>query len=178
MLGVNRMEIERLVLTIARTTIQAGIPNEEYPVSYLYDSRLTHHIPTHFAMKWKGYEKLKNSDSKFFDCVSSENKEKKAEGKVINKKRGVNLSPSRDTGANRKFSQKNLDDCFEINSYYFLYETVEHTDLTLTFHIYWVPVHTIKEWYDTHGRNGTISYNNIKACITECEILQTLETRD
>jgi hypothetical protein len=96
----------------------------------------------------------------------------KAEGKKLDKtnNKGVNLTPSVDTGSGRKFKQENIDECFRINSYYFLYETVAHTDTTITFHIYWIPILAIKKWYTQFGKKGRIPYSKIQKPIQECEI--------
>jgi hypothetical protein len=101
-----------------------------------------------------------------------------AEGKTISKDRGVCLKPSVDTGGGRSFCQENLDECFRINSHYFLYETVGHTEDTLTFDIYWVPIDIIREWYTTCGNGkGLISYKKLIACIQRSEFSQIQETR-
>jgi hypothetical protein len=169
-------KIEKHVLTIKRSSLQGGIPNERYSESLLYDSRLTNHIPTDCVMTWKGY-KSAGKDSKFTDLVCND-KEIFAEGKVINRKTGVCLRPSVDTGGGRGFRQENLDACFEKNSHYFLYETTGHTDSVLTIEIYWIPIEVIRDWYDSCGSSGKIAYTKLKQCISQCEIVQTSETRD
>jgi hypothetical protein len=169
--------MEKLTLTIQRKTIQAGIPNDRYPEKLLYDSRLTNHIPTDAVMNWKKYVSA-GDDSQFTDLKSLEG-ELFAEGKTISNKRGVCFKPSVDTGGGRSFRQENLDKCFTINSHYFLYETTGHTDTSLTFDIYWIPIDVIKDWYTKRGnKKGMITYANIKKCILETECVQTLETRD
>jgi hypothetical protein len=172
------LKMEKFTLTILRKTIQGGISNDIYPVKFLYDSRLTYHIPTLAVMKWKGYVSA-GDDSKFTDLRSAEDETKFAEGKTINKARGICLKPSVDTGGGRSFCQENLDKCLERNSHYFLYETVGHTDHTVTFEIYWVPIEIIRHWYATNGNGkGLISYTKLKKCILETACAQTLETHD
>lgn len=166
--------IEKLVLKIQRSSIQGGIPNEKYPEKLLRDSRLTNHIPTDAVMVWKNC-KSAGDDSKFTDITGNSYF---AEGKCINPKRGVCLRPSVDTGGGRKFRQENLDACFAKNSFYYLYETTEITDTTIQFDIYWVPIEMIRKWYSEKGNKGTITYAKIKACISQCEIEQTEESRD
>ena len=174
----NINKIEKLVLTIPRSTLQAGIPNNRYPEKLLRDSRLTNHIPTDAVMVWKNYKSAGN-DSKFTDLQSLITNEY-AEGKCIqpNKNAGVCLRPSVDTGGGRGFRQENLDACFEKNSFYFLYETTVITELTITFEIYWVPISIIRKWYTEHGKSGVIKYSNIKNCISQCELQHTEETRN
>ena len=170
--------MEKLTLIIQRRSIQAGFANVSYPEKFLYDSRLTYHIPTLAVMKWKNYNSA-GDDSKFTDLQSLEDGTKFAEGKTINKSRGLCLKPSVDTGAGRGFCQENLDQCLQRNSHYFLYETVGHTDATVTFEIYWIPIETIKKWYTTNGNGkGLISYPKLKKCILETDCVQTLETHD
>lgn len=169
--------MEKLTLTIQRKTIQAGIPNDRYPEKLLYDSRLTNHIPTDAVMNWKKYISA-GDDSKFTDLKSPESG-LFAEGKTINRKRGACFSPSVDVGGGRSFCQENLDSCFTVNSHYFLYETTGHTDTTLTFDIYWIPVDIIKTWYAARGNGkGAITYPNLKKCILETACSQIVETRD
>ncbi|NDB81785.1 MAG: hypothetical protein EB127_03415 [Alphaproteobacteria bacterium] len=169
-------KIEKLVLIIPRSSIQAGIPNERYPEKLLRDSRLTNHIPTDAVMVWKNFISAGN-DSKFTDLKSS-TEEVFAEGKCIHPKRGVNFRPSVDTGGGRGFRQENLDACFAKNAFYFLYETTIITDTTIQFDIYWVPIALICQWYSEKGNRGTITYPRVKECISQCEIEQTEETRD
>lgn len=170
--------MEKLTLNIQRKSIQAGFANPSYPEKFLYDSRLTYHIPTLAVMKWKKYISA-GDDSRFTDLRSLDDEPNFAEGKTINKSRGVCLKPSVDTGAGRRFCQENLDQCLQRNSYYFLYETVGHTDATVTFEIYWIPIEIIKNWYTTNGNGkGIISYSKLKKCILETECEQTVETHD
>lgn len=171
-----RNKIEKLVLKIARSTLQGGIPNDRYPEKLLRDSRLTNHIPTDAVMVWKNFVSA-GDDSKFTD-LKSRTEDIFAEGKCINPSRGVCLRPSVDTGGGRGFHQENLDACFAKNSFYFLYETTEITATTLQFDIYWVPIPVICQWYSEKGNKGTITYSKLKACISQCEIEQIEETRD
>lgn len=156
-------KLECLVLTVKRHSIQAGIPNCRYPERYLYDSRLTHHIPTDAVEQWKGF-KCAGNDSKFTDIVTPDGNFR-AEGKSIKRDKGVILMPSIDVGGGRKFNNENLLACFSKNNFYFLYETVSHTEIDLIFHIYWIPVDIIKEWYIKYGMNGSIKYLTLMACI-------------
>jgi len=170
-------KIQKLVLIIQRSSIQAGIPNERYPEKLLRDSRLTYHIPTDAVMVWKNFISAGN-DSKFTD-LKSRTEEVFAEGKCISLVSGTNFKPSVDTGGGREFQQENLQACFAKNSFYFLYETTEITATTVQFDIYWVPISMICEWFSKHGtKGGVICYSKIKACISQCEIEQTEETRD
>lgn len=169
--------MEKLTLTILRRTIQGGIPNERYPIKLLYDSRLTNHITTDAIMTLKGYVSAGN-DSKFTD-IKSPDGTMFAEGKTISKDRGVCLKPSVDTGGGRAFCQENLDECFRINSHYFLYETTGHTEENLMFDIYWIPISIIRDWYATYGNGkGLISYRKLKECIQRTEFSQIQETRN
>lgn len=174
MIKMSKHSIEKLTLTIQRSTIQAGIPNDRYSEELLRDSRLTHHISTDAVVTWKNFVKM-GRDSKFTDSTSDG---LFAEGKTINPKSGVNLAPSVDTGGGRKFRQENLDACFEKNTFYFLYETTIITNTTVQFDIYWVPISVIRDWYSKYGKRGRISYSKFKACISECEIEHTQEIRD
>jgi hypothetical protein len=170
-----RMSIQKLILRINRSTIQAGIPNDRYPEKLLRDSRLTHHIPTDAVMVWKNY-KSAGDDSKFTD-LKSITEDTFAEGKCINKDRGVCFRPSVDTGSGRSFNEQNLEACFRKNSFYFLYETTEITQTTVQFDIYWIPIAVVTHWYTSHGKSGKINYNNIKTCISRTDVEETVETR-
>ncbi len=154
------MSVEKLVLTISRASIQGGIPNERYPIEFLYDSRKTFHIPTDAVEQWKGYE-CAGADSKFTDIRCKADSNLLAEGKTINKKKGVNLRPSVDTGGGRKFNEENLKKCLEKNAFYFFYETASNDDTSLTFHIYWVPIQKVKELYAAYGKKGLIPYKRL-----------------
>lgn len=168
-------KIQKLVLKIQRSSIQGGIPNDRYPESLLRDYRLTYYIPTDAVMVWKNY-KSAGKDSKFTDISGNSYF---AEGKCISPTRGVCLRPSVDTGGGRGFCQENLDACFAKNAFYFLYETTIITDTTVQFDIYWVPIALICQWYSEKGNNkGMITYSKLKACISQCEIEQTEETRN
>ena len=134
--------LECLVLTIPRKYLQAGIPNSRYPEKNLYDSRLTHHIPTDAVEQWKGFS-CAGSDSKFTDLKTDSGLH--AEGKSVKYDKGVILRPSVDVGGGRKFSNENLEACFEKNNFYFLYETVSHDENNLIFNIFWVPIEFIKK---------------------------------
>ena len=173
---MESQQIEKLVLKVSRKSLQGGVPNERYPEKLLRDSRLTNHIPTDAVMVWKKFDSAGN-DSKFTD-IKSQTSDAFAEGKCINQKRGVCLRPSVDTGGGRGFRQENLDACFVKNSFYFLYETTIITETHIQFDIYWIPIAVICKWYSEHGNKGQITYNKFKACISQCEIVQTEETRD
>lgn len=161
------------VLRVSRKTIQGGIPNDRYPKEYLTDFRLIYIHPTDAILTLKGYTRAVK-DAHFHDafCETS-----KAEGKCINKT-GVNFNPSKNTGAGRSFIQEDLDKCFDINSFYFLYEVDGYDEHYLTFNIYWIPISTIREWYGKCGTKGKISLNNFRKCLTEVSLVQTSETRD
>lgn len=154
--------VRRYVMHIARTSLQGGIPNDKYPVEYLYDYRLTNHFWTLYATDWQGFVRT-TGDTKFHDAV---NNSTKAEGKRISKKDGVCFKPSCDTGSGRQTNQGNIQACFEINSYYYLYHVAEHDDEKIVVYIYWIPISYIKKWYTQYGgKNGTISYSNIMKCL-------------
>jgi len=161
--------VEKFVHTILRSSIQGGIPNERYPESLLRNSRLTHHIPTDAIKVLKNYED-DGTDSPYTDITKDGIC---AEGKTVNPKTGVNLSPSRDTGANRSFSQENLNKCFEKNSFYFLYETTIITATHVTFEIYWIPIAIVRDMYEKHGKKGRVTYKKFKQYISQCEIQLT-----
>jgi len=158
--------IEKLIYKILRSSIQGESSNEEYPESLLRDYRLMYQHPTLKVKKWKNFESA-GRDSKFTDLKKDDIF---AEGKCISKDRGVTFKPSVDTGANRSFSQENLEKCFEKNAFYFLYEICEITDIDVTFEIYWIPILIIKDIYNKFGKNGSISYNKFKTCISQYEI--------
>ena len=166
--------IDQLILIIKRDTIQAGIPNTRYPIENLYDSRLTHHIPTDAVQQWKQYGPI-SRDSKYSDLKCIADPSFLAEGKVIGAKNSVCLAPSVSVGGGRHFNPAKLDLCLKANSFYFLYETVGHTDITLTFHIYWVPIHLILEWYKGYGNSGKI--HTIRKILSKYSLHTTIEDR-
>lgn len=164
-------KIDKLTIKIPRKLIQGGLTNEEFDPKCLRDWRLQHHIPTNYAMKWKNFEKVGN-DSKFTDIRSKMDKTIKAEGKKLTG--GVVLCPSRDTGANRQFNQNNLDECFEINSFYFLYDRENITNETIDFIVYWIPIDIIKKWYCEYGNGkGKITFTNLKKCFENIKFNET-----
>ena len=165
--------IHKHVLKINRRTIQGGIPNDRYPKEYLTNYRLLYHIPTDAILNLKGFT-LAPHDAHFHDAVCGE---QKAEGKCINKS-GVNFNPSKNTGAGRGFIQEDLEKCFDINSFYFLYEVEGYDDTYLTFNIYWVPIETIRSWYATCGNVGKITLLRFRNCLSQVSLEQTSETRD
>ncbi len=168
--------IDKLILTISRASIQGGIPNDRYPISSLYDVRLTHHITTDAVQQWKGYE-CAGIDSKFTDIRCRADPNLLAEGKTINAKRGVCLKPSVDTGGGRTFNPENLKRCLDKNAYYYFYQTVSHTDTTLTFEIYWVPIQTVKALYDAHGKNGLVPFKPFMKALKAVPQVVTREDR-
>lgn len=164
--------IHQHTLRVARHTIQGGIPNERYPQEYLTNYRLVYIYPTDAILAHMGYT-LATRDARFYDAFQGE---QKAEGKCINRT-GVNFNPSKNTGAGRTFSQEDLDHCFEINSFYFLYEVATIDDVYLTFHIYWIPIDTIRAWYAEFGSGGKITLRRIRSCLSRVALSQTSETR-
>ena len=110
-INMRRYNIDRLYVTVPRLYIQGGNTNEDFGKN-IYDWRLQHHYPTTYVCNWKKYE---NKDEKFYDIMNVEGK--KAEGK--NMTDGITLTPSRDTGANRKFDEENLNKCLNTNNHYF-----------------------------------------------------------
>lgn len=170
--GKKNPIIKNLSVTVARKCIQGGLSNKDYDQHNLYDWRLQHHYVTDYFKMWQNYDK-QGDDSKFTDCQSKDDKNKKAEGKPI-RKDGVTLSPSVDNGAGRKFNGDNLNTCFELNSHYYLYDRGAITDTAIEFIIYMVPIHLIKEWYVRYGNcKGKISKKNIDKCIGQCEFDKT-----
>lgn len=174
---LNRnMQLEKLTLTIQRSSIQGGIPNERYPLELLYDIRKSYHIVTDAVAQWKGY-RCAGFDAKFTDLSCLQNPRILAEGKNINKKRGISLKPSVDCGGGRKFSQENLEKCLAKNAFYFFYTIASHTETTLTFEVYWVPIALVNQWYATYGNQGVLSYKSFQRCLTSHVIVETKETR-
>lgn len=165
--------LHKHLLRVARKTIQGGIPNDRYPLEYLTNYRLVYIHPTDAILSLKGFT-LASNDAHFYDAFRGE---QKAEGKCVNKY-GVNFNPSKNTGAGRKFIQGDLDACFAINTFYFLYEVEGFDEDYLTFMIYWVPIETIRRWYGQHGRSGKITLKKFRQCVLEVECEQTSETRD
>ena len=167
--------IEKLNVIISRSSIQGGLTNGEYDEHDLKDWRLQHQYPTNYVKKWKNYEKV-GDDSKFTDIKSKENPENKAEGKKMTG--GVTLSPSRDTGAGRSFNEINLNECFNINKHYYLYDRGDINDETITFIIYWIPIDIIKKWYNESGnKKGKITEKKLKEHINKCDISETIWDR-
>ena len=171
--SLDKVSLDKLSVKIPRKYIQGGLSNEQYEEDNLYDWRLQHHLTTDYFKRWKNYETC-GVDSKNTDCRSKEDQNKKAEGKCINKKKGVNFNPSSNTGVGRKFNDDDLKRCFEINSDYYLYDRGVITNNTIEFIIYMVPIEIIKEWYKNYGnKKGIISYNNIKSCLYTCTFNET-----
>ena len=164
--------IHKHVLRIARKTIQGGIPNSRYPVEYLTNYRLVYIHPTDAILALKGFT-LASGDAHFYDAVCGQ---QKAEGKCVNKY-GVNFNPSKNTGAGRSFKQEDLDVCFGINNFYFLYEVDGYDEDYLTFNIYWVPIAVVREWYAAHGNKGKITLKKFRKCLEQAAFEQTTETR-
>jgi hypothetical protein len=168
-------KIEQLTVKINRKTIQGGLTNEEFDEHDLIDWRLQHNFPTNYVKIWKGYEKV-GDDSKFTDIRSKEDPTLKAEGKKMTG--GVTLSPSRDTGAGRSFNEDNLNQCFEMNNHYFLYDRGNIDEITIEFIIYWISIDIIKKWYEESGnRKGVISFKKLKNHIDKSEIVATCMDR-
>jgi hypothetical protein len=166
--------IHKHVLRVARKTLQGGIPNDRYPKEYLTNFRLIYVHPTDAILTLKGFA-LATNDAHFYDAVCGD---QKAEGKCVNKT-GVNFNPSKNTGAGRSFKQDDLDKCFEINHFYFLYEVEGYDEVYLTFNIYWVPIATVREWYGAYGSQGKITLKRFREkCLAGVVIEQTSETRD
>ena len=171
----KRYTIERLVYKVERSTIQGGFSNDEYPIEYLRDFRKVHHFPSLAAKRWKKLH-LEMNDSKYYDGIGEDGC--KAEGKRYTEKDGVSFVPSRDTGADRKFNPENLEECFKTNSFYFLYTVADITDEHVVFHILWIPITTIREWYETYGnKKGCITATKWRQCLSLCDFVQTEETR-
>ena len=171
----SEKNIEQLTVIISRSSIQGGLANEEFDEHDLIDWRLQHQYPTNYVKIWKNYEKV-GDDSKFTDIRSKDNPVDKAEGKKMTG--GVTLSPSRDTGAGREFNESNLNQCFEINKHYYLYDRGNINDETITFIVYWIPIDIIKKWYHESGnKKGKITEKKLKEYINKCNISETIWDR-
>lgn len=166
--------VHKHILRVARKSIQGGIPNERYPTEYLTNYRLLYVHPTDAILKLKEFT-LATKDAKFYDAVSACG-QYKAEGKCIGK-REVNFNPSKNTGSGRSFKQCDLDACFDLNAFYFLYEVASYDDRYITFHIYWVPIAIIRQWYQAQGSKGKIPVKKLRQCLNQAVTEQTTETR-
>lgn len=137
-----------LILNISRLLIQGGLTNEQYGK---IDYRLLHVFPTAYTKKWKECKDV-GSDSKFTDIQNNNND--KAEGKRIkNKQNFIDITPSRDTGADRKFNNERLQEALTLNKAYYFYEAEFKCKDIITFKIYWCPIDIIKKVYEEKG-NG------------------------
>tara|TARA_B110000259_G_C14002085_1_gene396619 strand:+ start:120 stop:746 length:627 start_codon:yes stop_codon:yes gene_type:complete len=169
---IKKRSIDRLTVRVSRKFIQGGLSNDDFDEDNLNDWRLQHHYATDYYKKWKHYVTV-GKDSKFTDCKSKTDSDKKSEGKSI-KKTGVTLAPSVDVGAGRKFNEENLNNCFDINSHYYLYDRGIITDTTIEFVIYHIPTSIIKKWYNRYGNcKGNISRKKIYECINDRKINST-----
>jgi hypothetical protein len=159
--------ISKLTVNFARSTLQGGLSNVEFPESYFYDYRLMHHHYTLAAMKWKGFIRTVG-DSKFHDAVLGE---QKAEGKKLSPNSGVCFAPSVETGAGRAATEGNIAKCFEMNDFYFTYTTTNVTEENVNGVIYWIPTSLIKVWFAQHGtKSGTICYSKFMKCLESAGI--------
>jgi hypothetical protein len=149
------MSISKLNVHFARSSLQGGASNDEFPSSYFYDYRLMHHHYTLLALAWKGFTRTEG-DTKFHDAVSGT---QKAEGKKLSPRDGVCFAPSVETGAGRSATRENILKCFDTNDFYFLYSTLHVDDEKVIGAIYWVPTSLIRVWFDEVGtKSGSICY--------------------
>ena len=116
-----------------------------------------HIFPTSYTKKWKHCKDV-GADSKFTDIQQADFK---AEGKRIEKKNYVDLTPSRDTGADRKFNRENFDSAIAINQAYYFYEADFIDEHIIQLTVYWCPINIVKTVYETHG-NGKGKINQVK----------------
>ena len=169
---MSRPSIECFVFKIPRETVQGGLTNEEFEPS-LSDYRFLHHYATPLLARAKGLT-VTRGDTRFYDAVCTAGT--KSEGKRLSAKSGVDIRPSRDTGAGRKVNTGRLAECLAINSHYFFYEA-SHDDTTLTFEIYWIPIELIRTWFPA-GKYQMAYKKFKKGCLGSCEISRIEGTRD
>jgi hypothetical protein len=149
---LNKPDI--LIINLPRIYIQGGLSNEEYGK---IDYRLLHIFPTSYTKKWKHCKDV-GADSKFTDIQQADFK---AEGKRIEKKNYVDLTPSRDTGADRNFNRENFDSALALNQAYYFYEAEFIDEHIIKITVYWCPINIVKTVYETHG-NGKGKINQVK----------------
>ena len=149
--------ITKLNLVIPRNKIQGGLTNTQFGTN-IQDWRLQHAFMTEYTKAWKNLRDV-GKDSKFTDIMGIG---VYAEGKkmCINKG-GITLKPSIDTGGGRSFNPKNLEKCFNLNHFYYLYNRERIDDINVYFSIYWIPTDIIRKIYKKYGNNkGVISKKN------------------
>ena len=134
---------------VPRLLIQGGLSNEEYG---RIDYRLLHKFATSYTNRWKNCKDV-GPDSKFTDISVGDFK---CEGKRIDSKGVIEITPSRDTGAERKFNPENLNSALALNQAYHFYEAEFIGEHTIKFTVYWCPIDILKKVYQEHGKNGVI----------------------
>ena len=157
--------IQTFRLRIERESVQGGLTNEEFGKDDYNDYRFVHRYATKYFIRiCPGLEDPKR-DSKFHDAVET-NTGKKFEGKKLKQGDGVCFAPSVNIGAGRKMDKANIQKCFEMNSYYYLYTTTGLDDKVWELTIRLVPIELIKVWYGKYANaSGTITYSNCTKCI-------------
>ncbi len=148
-----------LIVNVPRCMIQGGLTNDEYGK---IDYRLLHNYLTGYAKKWKGCQDV-GADSKFTDIC---NGNFYSEGKRIHPKDYIDIKPSRDTGANRKFNKDNLEKALDKNDAYYYYDAEFINDHQIRFKIYWCPIRIVKHVYSNKG-NGKGRINQVKKNLIE-----------
>jgi len=148
-----------LIVNVPRCMIQGGLTNDEYGK---IDYRLLHNYLTGYAKKWKGCQDV-GADSKFTDIC---NGNFYSEGKRIHPKDYIDITPSRDTGANRKFNKDNLEKALDKNDAYYYYDAEFINDHQIRFKIYWCPIRIVKHVYSNKG-NGKGRINQVKKNLIE-----------
>jgi hypothetical protein len=148
-----------LIVNVPRCMIQGGLTNDEYGK---IDYRLLHIFTTGYAKKWKGCKDI-GADSRFTDIC---NRDFKSEGKRYHNTDYIEITPSRDIGADRKFNKDNLEEALDLNDAYYFYKAEFINDHQIRFKIYWCPIRIVKQVYSTKG-NGKGRINQVKKNLIE-----------
>ena len=167
----------KLKVIIHRSHIQGGLTNEEVDgikgapfftermFFKLYDFWKIH--ITNYIKKWKNYKNIYQSP---FNNTPEDNYSDIYHIETNHKAKFID---SNDIGYKLFSRNTNNDEMvryFRENNNFYLYEIISITETTIECMIYWIPFNFIEDWYNLYGRDGKITFHQMKECISNCNL--------
>ena len=178
----------RLNVILHRSHVQGGLTNEEVDgikgaplftermFFKLYDFWRIH--ITNYIKKWKNYKNIYQSP---FNNTPEDNYSDIYHFETNHKAKFIDLNDTHYIlfSIFSIISNNNNGELiryFRENNHFYLYEIISITETTIEFMIYWIPFNFIEDWYNQYGNAGKISIQQMKECIHQINLFNSIET--